>query len=327
MHEIKRFEFLLEAATPIAHHSEVHGNSAVAFRRKIRMPDGAWAQVACVTSDTMRHACREAIAYAFLDAAGLLADPSLSEAALRLLFAGGMITGRGDASTIKLDTYREMCDLVPSLSLLGGCAGNRVIPGRLVVEDALLVCAESKHLLPKWIVDHVGQFDTSRAHMELEQRVRMDPTLDPGKRKLLSAGAASDAENRLLQSEAAHDTDIATAREATKSTMLPRTFERVASGSLFSWGVEATLYNDLDVDVFSTTVAAMLANARVGGKRGTGHGLLRAIMAKGVAVSAPADRLHPMDTTDLAAKTGTMFRSHVQARAARIKEFLATVNA
>lgn len=328
--EQKRFEFILRAETPIAHHAETFGNQAIAFRRKVRLADGSWAHHGVVTGDTGRHGLREAAAYAQLDAADLLNEQALSEAALRLLFSGGMVTGRGDASSVRLDEYTAMCDVMPSLGILGGCVSNRVVPGRLVVEDMVLVCTESLEILPAWIVEHVksaGTIDSSRAHMELEQRVRMDPTLDPGKRNLLSAGAASDVQAKLLQSEAAHEDDIATARDATKSTMMPRTFERIAAGSLFSWAVEATCYSDLEVDTFTTMVAAFLANARVGGKKGTGHGLMRPVKAQGVALGRLAERLHPMDTTQLAAKTGTLFREHVGARKEAFRSFLQNVNA
>ena len=326
-YERKSYQFLLEAVQPIAHHSDVVGNQAIAFRRKVRQPDGSWAKVSVITGDTLRHALRESVAYAFLDAAGMLSDPSLSEAALRLLFAGGMITGRGDGSTVKLDAYREMCDLVPALGLLGGCAGNRCIPGRLTCEDAVLVCNETRHLVPPWTLERAGVLDTCRAHIELETRVRMDPLLDPFKRKLLTSGAASDADARLAQSEAAHDDDIATAREASKSTMLPRTFERVACGSLFSWNVEAIVTSDLEVDTFNTMVASMLANCRVGGKRATGHGLLRAIAGQWGEMSSPSERLHPLDTTALAPKVGEMFRAHVRERKDRVREWLGVVDA
>jgi hypothetical protein len=325
--ERKRFEFILEAVSPIAHHSESIGNTAVSFRRKVRLPTGGWAHVPCITGDTLRHGMREAIAYAFLDAAGMLSDPSLSEAALRLLFAGGMITGRGDASAVRLDQYREMCDLVPSMGLLGGCAGNRSIPGRVVSEDALLICEESKSLTPAWMVERAKPLETCRAHVELETRVRMDPSLDPGKRKLLTSGAQEDINRRLLQSEAAHDADIATAREATKSTMMPRSFERIASGSLFSWAVEGICMSDLDVDTFNSMVAAFLANARVGGKKATGHGLLRAVAAQGVLVSSPSERLHPLDATALAPKVGELFRAHVRERAEKARAWLSQVDA
>lgn len=325
--ETKRFEFILEARSPIAHHAETFGNQAISFRSKIRMPDGTWASALHITADTMRHGLREAIAYVLLDSCGLLNDRQLSEAALRLLFAGGMVTGRGDASAVRLDQYAVMCDLVPPMMLFGGCASNRVIPGRLVVEDALLICTETKHIVPEWVIDRVRVFDSSRAHTELVQRVRMDPTLSPEKRLLLSSGAASDVENRLLQSEAAHDDDIAAAREATKSSMMPRSFERIAAGSLFSWAVQATTYSDLEVDLLHTTVAAFLANAQVGGKRGTGHGFLRPVEARGIVVNRPEQRLYEVKPTALAPKVGEMFRAHVRERAGRLKEFLSTVEA
>ncbi len=62
-----RYEFVLEAALPIAHHEGTFGNEAVIMRRKIRQKDG-WAKVPIVTGDTMRHGMREAAAYVLLDA-------------------------------------------------------------------------------------------------------------------------------------------------------------------------------------------------------------------------------------------------------------------
>ena len=65
-----RYEFVLEAAQPIAHLAENIGNEGVLMRRKVRTADGSFASVPMVTADTMRHGMREAAAYMFLDAAG-----------------------------------------------------------------------------------------------------------------------------------------------------------------------------------------------------------------------------------------------------------------
>jgi hypothetical protein len=324
--EIKKYEFILEAVTPIAHHQEVIGNQAIAMRRKVRQPDG-WAHVPAVSGDTMRHGLREAAAYAFLDAAGLLDDGRLSESVLRLLFAGGMVTGRGDASMIKLDHYREMTELMPSLAILGGCVNNRVVPGRLTVDDAILICRESTGIVPEWMHEHAGTLDSCRAHVEIAQRVRMDPTLDPAKRHMISAGAQVELNKKLSAGEDAHDTDDVLAREGARSTMMPRTHECVAAGSLFAWSVEAVCLTDLDVDVFHTMIASFLSSARVGGKRGTGHGLLRPVHARGIIVNRPSERMHAVDATALAPKIGEMFRSHVKERTDRIKRFLGEVDA
>jgi len=326
---LKRYECVLEAALPIAHHEETIGNEAVIMRRKLRH-NGGWAHVPIITGDTMRHGMREAAAYALLEAAELLGEEKLSEAALRLLFAGGMVTGRGSAGTINLDRYRELCELVPSMTLFGGCSDNRVIPGQLVVEDATLICEESVRYVPSWALafaaEHFGELDTCRAHVEEVQRTRMDPTLSPQKRRLLPVGDQVEINRRLTASEQASAEGDAVGREREKSSMMPRRFERVAQGSCFSWACEATVYDDLQFDTFQVAMAAFLTNARVGGKRGTGHGLLRVVAGQDVRFVTTAE-LTPVDVTALAEQVGSLFRSHVAKRKDRIAEFLRSVNA
>lgn len=322
----QRFEFLLQAQQPIAHHAETFGNHAVIQRRRVRQADGSFSDVPVISADTMRHGMREASAYAFLDAAGLLDDGNLTESALRLLFSGGMVGGRGDGGTLNLDQYRQLCELCPPLALFGGCASNRVIPGRLFVEDAVLLCEESARHAPEWSMDGVT-LASQRAHVEEAQRVRMDPTLDPGKRKLLTDGAQVDATKRLASSEAAHAADDAVAREDTKSSMMPRTFERVVQGSLFSWAVSAHTYSDLDVDTLMVALGVFLSRPVVGGKRGTGHGELRVVSARDIAVTRPAERAEVVDVTALGGRVGALFRAHVAERKDRIKSFLGSVEA
>jgi hypothetical protein len=329
--EILRYEFVLQADEPICHAAENIGNETILARRKIRQPAGGWADVAIVSGDAMRHGMRSASAYALLDAAGLLETPALSEAALRLLFAGGMVTGRGDAGVINLDRYRELCELVPSMGLFGGCSDNRVIPGRLHVEDATLICEETRRFVPAWVstfaAQHAGPLDTCRAHVEEVQRVRMDPTLVPTKRLLLSTDAQVEANKRLAASEAAHASDDAIERADAKSSMMPRRFERIAQGSLFFWACEAECYSDLDVDTFHVSAAAFLSAARVGGKQGTGHGKLVPVAGNAVAIARPSESLRPINAAALAPQVGELFRAHVRERANRIRSFFQGVNA
>lgn len=332
--EKKRYEFVLEAVQPIAHHSENDGNEAVAFRRSFRVR-GGWADIPVITADTCRHGLREAAAFAVLSAANMLTGANLSEASIRLLFAGGMVTGRGDAGSISLDRYRELCELVPTMALFGGCCDNRVIPGRLVVEDAVLICAEldDQRLahIPRWMFDSAvaryGAVEPSVRHIESQQRVRMDPTTHPERRLLMSADAQVGVTKRLAASEQAHAENDAIAREESKSSMMPRRFEEVKEGSLFAWAVEATTYTALDVDVFNLAVSAWLANARVGGKRGIGRGRVQAVDARNITITRPEENRVPMDTTALAPRIGEAFRAHVAARADRIRDFLRGVNA
>lgn len=324
---LRNYQFLMEAVEPIAHHEGVIGNLALAMRRKVRQRDGTFSDVPCISGDCLRHGMREAATYALLDAADLLGSRVLTAPALRLLFNGGMVSGRGDAGAVNLDQYRELVDLVPPLALFGGCASNRVVPGRLVVYDAQLVCTETERWWPEWARQYLGdqQISSCRSHVEEVMRVRMDPALDPSKRLLLTEGEQAAAERQLSDSELAHTKDDAIGRDETKSTMMPRTFERIVQGSLFTWGVAATTYSELDDDTLLTALGVFLARPVVGGKKGTGHGLLRCIAARDIQVMRPSESATVVDPTALGPRVGDLFRSHVRERKERIAEFLAKV--
>lgn len=326
------YEFVLIAETPIAHHAENLGNAAILFRKDLRQPDGSFARVPYVTADTMRHGLRESAAYAMLDATGLLDKGALTESALRFLFSGGLITG-GTAGAVKLDEYREMVSVMPALSLLGGCAANRAIPGNLAVEDATLICDESLHLLPAWVRDVAGPTATCRAHVEETTRVRMDPLLDPGKRTLLTDGEHHKTNQRLLASEAASEAGDAVERRDSKSSMMPRSYETLKAGSLLFWRVTAVVRSDLELAALQTMVAGFLTTAVVGGKKGTGCGRIAVLrLADGKGAGREYDHFRPAISADasveaLALASGSPLAAHYRDNAERITRLLATVEA
>lgn len=330
MFEQIEYRIVLQAVTPVAHSEGTIGNQSFAMTTDVRQPDGSFRRVPIVTGDTMRHHLRTASTYALLDAAGMLGNSVLTEEALRLLFAGGMLTGSAGGA-VKLDAYRELCELIPPLAIFGGCAQNRCVPGRMRVGEALLICDETRHTMPDevlaWLDATGGETASARKHLEVAQRVRMDPTLDPGKRLLLTEGEQVRINERLRLSEKAGEEGDHAEKDAAKSSMLPRTHERVKAGSLFYWTVAATLLSELDVDTFNVCVASMLANCHVGGKQGTGHGHLRALWGNRVALARPSHAHEAMDLTALAPRVGQVFRRHVADRADRVREFLAGVNA
>lgn len=325
-----RFEFVLEARSPISHAQETFGNSQVIMRQLVLQPNGTRARVPIVTGDTMRHGLREASSYMLLEAAGLL-DQKLTEEALRLLFSGGMVTG-SSGSGVKLDEYRKLTELIPPLALLGGCAQNRVMPGRLQVDAAVLICEETAHLLPPWVTEWLSgerkaEPASCRSHVEEVQRVRMDPTLDPSKRLLLTAGERARVEGRLLASEAASEKEDAVAKDEAKSSMMPFRYERVAQGSLFFWGVTATCYSPLDKDTFVSMCGAFLRRAIVGGKKGTGHGWLFPVKAQDVRLANFQERSESLDLVGPDQRIGGLFHRHVKERAQEIADLLAKVAA
>lgn len=326
-------ELILEADQPIKHLAETFGNHGVLNTRRIRQREGGYAAVPEVSGDAMRHGLREAGAR-FSLAARKDQTRGLTEAALRLLFAGGMVTGNGDAQTVKLGEYREMVDVMPHLALLGGCAMNRTIPGRMRVSPATLICAESARFLPPWIAEaceSLGRphLESAREAIEVDQRVRMEPMLDPAKRLLLAPEEAERIERRLTAGERASEAGDDAGRKATKMTMMPRSFERIAQGSLFSWSINVDLYSDLDMDTFYTLLCAFVASMRVGGGGATGHGRMRVVAARRTVISS-ATELPAEANVELVAmrqNIGARYFAHIRERAEQLDAFLRRVDA
>ena len=320
------YEFILRMVTPLAHHSETFGNGAVAMRSKTRMPDGTFENIPIITGDSLRHHLREASAYALLSAAGMLDDPRLTEQSLRLLFNGGMISGKQDQA-VKLDQYRELVKLMPQLSWLGGCAQNRSLEGHCVVENATLICAETLHRMPAWVQESVGNtVSSSREHIEEVQRVRMDASMSPAKMKLLGDGGAG-VQQRLVASERAKEVGDAGGAEDAKTSMMPRRYEVVVAGSLFFWRVEAETFNELDLDSFNTSIAAFMANGRVGGKKGTGNGKFEHVEGRKRNPLLPHQLSEKVDALAFAQNVGSVFFPHVQANAKAVRKLLDEVDA
>lgn len=321
-----RIEMILRAASPIAHHSETFGNAALIMREKMRCKHG-FEQIPIVTGDSMRNGLRRSSSLAYLSAAGLLDEPGLTQASLRLLMSGGVIGGKSGAA-VKLTEYREIVDLCPPLRILGGCAQNRTMDGRSWVDSAVLICDESLELLPEWVGDFLASANEAtgshREHVEEVTRVRMDPTLSSQARELLLPSERAEAEGRLLASEAASEGGDEIRKDEAKSTMLPRSFERVIRGSLWYWSQTFTTYSPLDEDTMWTMVLSFAMNARVGGKKGTGHGSLEVVHARELELAKPIESVQFALASKHDAK-GALFRRHVSERREQIREFLMTV--
>lgn len=325
-----RYEFLAVAIDAIAHHEESIGNMSVFMRKRMMLPNGDVQRVPYITGDSIRHRARETAVYATLEAAGMLDEPKLTEGALRLLFAGGMVTSKGDASVINIEAYRELVGLFPALAIFGGCVDNRPLPGQIIVDEGNLVCAETIHTAPQWVNDWLAansvQVQSHRRLIEEVTRVRFDPTLSPEKTKLLTETAQIAVSRRLMASGKAHDEGDTVLAEREKSTNMPRDFERLIQGSMFWCGLEARTYTPLEADTFDYIVGCLLNNFRVGGKFATGHGRLKFLAGNRIHFAPAAGNLEGIGS-DLAGKAGTIFRAHVKEYSEQLRTWLDKVAA
>lgn len=322
-----RIEMILRAAEPTAHHSETFGNTALIMREKMRMRDGRFEAIPIITGGTMRHGLRRSSAYVYLAAAGLLDEPGLTEASSRLLFNGGVIAGASGGG-VKLGEYHEIVDLCPMLRILGGCAQNRTMDGRSEIGSAVLICGESLELLPEWVSEYLDSqktfVDTHRSHVEEVTRVRMDSLLQAGDRELLLPGEKARVEGRMIAHEAASEGGDAKKKDANKSTMMPRSFERVVRGSLWYWTMDFTTYSTLDEDTMWTMILGFATNIKVGGKKAERHGRMEVAHAREFELAKPVESVEFALASKADAK-GALFKRHVQERREKIREFLQTV--
>jgi len=132
---------------------------------------------------------------------------------------------------------------------------------------------------------------------------------------------------RLIESEGASAGGDHKRKEDAKSTMMPRSFEVVAQGSLFAWSVCATTYSELDEATFHAALAGFLYRARVGGKKGTGHGRLGVLWAGEAPPLSMSERARPVNPKALTSTGGDLFRAHIRSRAEGLKAWLSKVDA
>lgn len=324
-----KIEMILRSESPMAHHSETFGNMSLVNREKWRTKGGHFEMVPTISGNAMRNGLRTSAAYVYLAAAGLIDEPGLSQAALRLMLNGGVVGG-ASGGAVKLAEYAEIGELVPMLRLLGGCAQNRPMEGRAEVSAATLICDETVDMLPPFVTEYldVAKEATSshRSHVVEVQEVRMDSLLSPRSCELLSSGERAAVEGRLIAHESASEAKDAIRKDANKSTMLPMSYETVVRGSLWYWSANFTTYSAIDEDTMWTMVLSFATNMHRGGRKRVGCGALKVVHARGLELAKPAESVEFALATKENAK-GALFRRHVQERAPRIREFLASVAA
>lgn len=318
------YDFVLRAMEPISHLEGTEGNVGIHARAKVRHK-GRWVMVPMVSANSARNRIRAAASHAMMEAVGM--DSGFSESAMRLLFNGGALAGRGSSGAVSLDEYRMMTDLCPPLALLGGCVGNRIVPGRLSAGELLVMCSEARAYFPEWSQEWLEEHDgwsPAREFLVSTQRVRFDPSLDPSKRLMLSEAEQVRVNDRLAASERAAEKDDAIERADTKSQLMPFTFEAIPRGSHLWWNVSGLVLNELEEDTLSTIVGLFLADAHVGGKINSGHGLVQPVAGRNMEITPAADTSR---VTALGKMVGERFRDHVQSRKDALREWLGKVAA
>jgi len=139
------FHLVIETLSPLSHIGESVGNQANLKTLAITDIEGNPSQVFCLSGNALRNRILRRVGVdSFLSELGIQVSPILHHT----LFCGGAIDG-GTANDLELD--KKIRQFLPPISVLGtakpkGVFGGKdaqMIPGRINVGDAMLICYES----------------------------------------------------------------------------------------------------------------------------------------------------------------------------------------
>lgn len=309
------FSFILKARSEVAQGKCVEGNTSILNRVPFVTDDGDMTEIPAVSGTAMRHHCRVALSLVILDACGLMGQVFERPDPVRLLFAGGSNTGKGN--TLRIDEMRALQSLVPSIQLFGGSTKNGIQRGNIEISPAVLICEERMSDLDPWQREALKGRDILPAESYVSQATNYPrDAIDSIEGQALLMDAARTAElNRKIAREKATDDEDDFAADDNKSAARIYSSEHIKRGSLFTWDVVGHVDNELEEATLRACLAAFLRNPIVGKSRSVGWGRLGVFAARNFDHMRPAEALRVVteeELTDVASGAGLL--AHIEAR-------------
>jgi hypothetical protein len=146
-----------ELLAPLAHGADGKAGNATLFRRRqVITPGGQVMELPFYAGNAIRGQIRDLLADHLLRSLGLIPRKDKPPVALwffHVIYAGGVLEEQskimaaiskelGKNGSLRTDGIRRIRDMLPSLSLLGSAIGNKVLPGRVYVNDLRPRCLE-----------------------------------------------------------------------------------------------------------------------------------------------------------------------------------------
>ena len=135
--------------SPLSHGGDEKSGNAILLRRQVILTDRGRLRMPFYGGNAVRGQMRDLLAEHLVTALGA---PPLAQWFFHLLYAGGGLheadgatkpfMERLGATSAKAPAVREMRDMLPAVSLLGGAVRNRIFAGRVMFGDLRPVCRE-----------------------------------------------------------------------------------------------------------------------------------------------------------------------------------------
>ncbi|MFZ5687857.1 MAG: hypothetical protein ACOY9Y_06655 [Bacillota bacterium] len=264
-----RLDGKITLLSPLSHIGESIGPDSYLSQDVIIGPDGRPVECFLYSGNAFRGHLRDlAATYMTEKLGGLRYNPSV----FYLLFSGGSL---GGDQSVDIDQARMYRRNVPMLSVFGGGVGNQILTGKIKVGAMYPLVAECQRILPS----HLRQDDApSWRQWTFEKSfTRMDDAKNENLRKHL-AGAENDGLLGTTEQQALLPGEASTNEKKKKKDEPPQqmryTIEMLAAGSVLYQRIDLCDMNDLELGAFVSALVEFSKHPYIGGKSGTGHGLV-----------------------------------------------------
>lgn len=287
------------------------GTTTKLRREKFVQLDGSVEEVPIISGNGIRgrlrdlgmaHCCR-ALGYGVNETTGEVSGLSLP--AFYFLFSGGSLSASEGGKSLDLAYARKLRELIPLVGVFGGAIGNQILPGKLIVDKAYPICAETSHLLPEAYRSEISVF----GFVQEEMYTRKDDEKNEHLRPLLSG----DTQQALLSGVSSQ-----AMTEAGPQQMMYYV-ESFAAGTQFYWRVLLTDTTDVEFEAFLTCLAEFSKVPYLGGRSAAGLGHVAMTLAQWRRIDS---RITPTGEV-IDVPLGAKYHQHLAKHAAGIRSLLA----
>ena len=285
MHNDKnyRLDGVIKLQSPLSHIGESVGIDSYLSTDVIISQSGQPVECFVYSGNAFRGILRDCAASYMLERMGGMKIPL---DAFYLLFSGGSL---GGTQSVDIDQARMYRRAIPMLSIWGGGVGNQILPGKLRMGSMYPICEETSMIIPE---KFQMQNAPSWKRMSFEKSfTRMDDEKNDNKRVYLLEGKSEDANiaiesGRMIQGEMVFEAEE-TERPAVKkkppkkdsdgpAQQMRYTVEMMAAGTMLYQRIDLSAISEVELGAFVSALIKFSDAPYIGGKSGTGHGLVDA---------------------------------------------------
>lgn len=258
--------------SPLSHIGESISTASYLVQEPILQPDGTVEEVFAYSGNAWRGQLRDLAAEYLVEALG---RPVLPLSAFHLLFSGGSIGGE---QSTNIEQARRLRRAIPLIALLGGGIGNNILPGNARVRQSYPLCVEALPVLPEAL--HVQAAQTSyRALTHTKQYTRHDDAKDARHEPRLGIAAPQPEQQAMMldsgDGAAAKGSKAKREPKEPPATQMRYDIEVLVAGTVLATGIDVLDCTEVELGCLVSALHRFARSPHIGGKAGTGHGLVR----------------------------------------------------